>query len=123
MTKSTSGEYGQFETSPDAIEPELRTALCERRHTDRLKTNYSIDGIDRCVFEFTCYDPFSNCRYDYRGFMMDVCRNFFAKKDMLVVLDMMAMYKLNVLHLHLTDDQGWRLEIPGLPELTKVCSI
>ena len=54
---------------------------------------------------------------------MDVCRNFFPKKDLLVVLDMMAMYKLNVLHLHLTDDQGWRLEIPGLPELTKVCSI
>ena len=43
VTKSTSGEYGQFETSPDAIEPELRTALCERRQTDRLKTNYSID--------------------------------------------------------------------------------
>ena len=44
MTKSTSGGCDQFETSPDAIEPELRTALCERRQTDRLKTNYSIDG-------------------------------------------------------------------------------
>ena len=44
MTKSTSGGCDQFETSPDAIEPELRTALCERRQTDRLKTNYSIDN-------------------------------------------------------------------------------
>ena len=43
VTKSTSGGCDQFETSPDAIEPELRTALCERRQTDRLKTNYSID--------------------------------------------------------------------------------
>ena len=43
MTKSTSGGRDQFETSPDAIEPELRTALCERRQTDILKTNYSID--------------------------------------------------------------------------------
>ena len=43
MTKSTSGGGDQFETSPEAIEPELRTALCERRQTDRLKTNYSID--------------------------------------------------------------------------------
>ena len=43
MTKSTSGGCDQFETSPDAIEPELRTALSERRQTDRLKTNYSID--------------------------------------------------------------------------------
>ena len=45
MTKSTSGGCDQFETSPDAIEPELRTALCERRQTDRLKTNYSRDII------------------------------------------------------------------------------
>ena len=45
MTKSTSGGCDQFETSPDAIEPELRTALCERRQTDRLKTNYSIDSV------------------------------------------------------------------------------
>ena len=43
MTKSTSGEYGQFETSPEANDQELLTALCERRQTDRLKTNYRID--------------------------------------------------------------------------------
>ena len=47
MTKSTSGEYGQFETSPEANDQELLTALCERRQTDRLKTNYRID--DECV--------------------------------------------------------------------------
>ena len=49
MTKSTSGGCDQFETSPEAIEPELRTALCERRQTDRqtdrLKTNYRIDNM------------------------------------------------------------------------------
>ena len=49
MTKSTSGGCDQFETSPDAIEPELRTALCERRQTDRLKTNYSIDIVKQHV--------------------------------------------------------------------------
>ena len=43
MTKSTSGGCDQFETSPEAIEPELLTAFCERRQTDRLKTNYRID--------------------------------------------------------------------------------
>ena len=43
VTKSTSGGCGQFETSPEAIELEIRTALCERRQTDRLKTNYRID--------------------------------------------------------------------------------
>ena len=43
MTKSTSGGCGQFETSPETIDPELRTAFCERGQTDRLKTNYSVD--------------------------------------------------------------------------------
>ena len=44
MTKSTSGGYDQLEPSPEEIEQELRTALCERRQTDRLKPNYSIDA-------------------------------------------------------------------------------
>ena len=43
MTKSTSGGCGQFETSPEEIEQEMLTALCERRQTDRLKTNYRVD--------------------------------------------------------------------------------
>ena len=43
VTKSTSGGCGQFETSPEAIEPQLLKLFCERRQTDRLKTNYSID--------------------------------------------------------------------------------
>ena len=43
MTNSTSGGCDQFETSPEAIDQELRTAFCERRQTDRLKTNYRID--------------------------------------------------------------------------------
>ena len=52
VTKSTSGGCGQFETSPEAIEPEIRTALCERRQTDRLKTNYKIDEDDLEAFSF-----------------------------------------------------------------------
>ena len=42
------------------------------------------------------------------------------KSEILKLIDAMSMYKLNKLHLHLTDDEGWRLEIPGLPELTAV---
>jgi hexosaminidase len=59
-------------------------------------------------------------RFGYRGFMLDVARNFQPKAAVLRTLDLLARYKLNVLHLHLTDDEGWRLEIPGLPELTSV---
>lgn len=59
-------------------------------------------------------------RFDYRAVFIDVARNFHSKAAILRTLDQMGAYKLNKLHLHLTDDEGWRLEIPGLPELTQV---
>ena len=54
----------------------------------------------------------------YRGIMLDVSRNFTSKKNLLRLLDALAHYKVNRLHLHFGDDEGWRVEIPGLPELT-----
>lgn len=57
-------------------------------------------------------------RFGYRGFMLDVARNFQPKASVLRVLDLLARYKLNVLHMHLTDDEAWRIEIPSIPELT-----
>src|SRR6266446_310764 len=59
-------------------------------------------------------------RFGYRGFMLDVARNFHPKAAVLRTLDLIARYKLNVFHIHLTDDEGWRIEIPSLPELTAV---
>ncbi|GLT17293.1 beta-N-acetylhexosaminidase [Vibrio zhanjiangensis] len=59
-------------------------------------------------------------RFDYRGVMVDVARNFHSKQAIIATLEQMAAYKMNKLHLHLTDDEGWRLEIPGLPELTDI---
>lgn len=61
-------------------------------------------------------------RFGYRGVMLDVARNFQPKASVLAVIDLLARYKLNVLHLHLTEDEAWRIEIPGLPELTAVGS-
>jgi hexosaminidase len=57
-------------------------------------------------------------RFEYRGFMLDVARNFQPKAAVLRTLDLLARYKLNVLHLHLTDDEAWRIEIASIPELT-----
>jgi hexosaminidase len=59
-------------------------------------------------------------RFGYRGFMLDVARNFQPKEAVLRTLDLLSRYKLNVFHFHLTDDEGWRLDIPSLPELTAV---
>lgn len=59
-------------------------------------------------------------RFEYRGLMVDVSRNFVDKKTILKLLDVMAMYKVNKFHFHLSDDDGWRLEISDFPELTQV---
>jgi hexosaminidase len=61
-------------------------------------------------------------RFAYRGLHLDVARNFQPKVAIFRVLELMARYKLNAFHFHLTDDEGWRLEINGLPELTRVGS-
>jgi hexosaminidase len=59
-------------------------------------------------------------RYVWRGMMLDVSRHFFDEQTVRQMLDWMADYKLNRLHLHLTDDQAWRLEISRYPELTQI---
>ncbi|RDI63536.1 beta-N-acetylhexosaminidase [Nocardia pseudobrasiliensis] len=61
-------------------------------------------------------------RFQWRGCLLDVARHFRTKAEVLRFVDLLAVHKLNVLHLHLTDDQGWRLEVPGLPKLTEIAS-
>ncbi len=58
--------------------------------------------------------------FEYRGFHLDIARNFIDPASIKKLIRVMSHYKLNKLHLHLTDDEGWRLEIPSLPELTRV---
>ncbi len=68
----------------------------------------------------------SNCyvkdepRFEYRGFMFDVARNFQTKETIFKMLDAMSLYKMNRFHFHFSDDEGWRIEIPSLPELTDI---
>jgi hexosaminidase len=59
-------------------------------------------------------------RYAWRGLSLDVARHFFTVDDVKSVIGLLAHYKLNVLHLHLTDDQGWRVHLPSRPHLTRV---
>ena len=58
----------------------------------------------------------------HRGIMLDVVRNYYPVDSIYRILDIMAYHKLNVLHFHLSDDEAWRLEIPGLPQLTTIGS-
>jgi hexosaminidase len=56
--------------------------------------------------------------YSYRGVMLDVARHFFSVEEVKIYIDQLALYKINFLHLHLSDDQGWRIEIKSWPNLT-----
>lgn len=62
-------------------------------------------------------------RYAWRGFMLDEARHFHGKEKVKELLDLMARYKLNRFHWHLSDDQGWRVEIKAYPELTKIGAV
>ena len=59
-------------------------------------------------------------RFAWRGLMLDVSRHFFTKEEVKQYIDQMVRYKFNLLHMHLTDDEGWRIEIKSLPRLTTV---
>ena len=80
---------------------------------------------DPKVSEFTlpCVTIVDEPRFAYRGFMLDVSRHFFTVDEVKRMLDVMSYYKLNRFHWHLSDDQGWRVEIKKYPRLTTVGSI
>jgi hexosaminidase len=71
-------------------------------------------------FTLSCLTLEDAPRFGFRGLHVDVARNFQSKETLLRILDLMAFYKLNRLLLYTTEDEGWRLEIEGLPELTEV---
>jgi hexosaminidase len=61
-----------------------------------------------------------NPEYSYRGAMLDVSRHFFSVEDVKRYIDLISYYKINVFHIHLSDDQGWRIEIKSWPKLTEI---
>jgi hexosaminidase len=72
------------------------------------------------AWSLPCLDIEDRPRFGWRGMHLDVGRNFMPKESVLKFLDLMALHKLNVFHWHLTEDQGWRIEIKRYPKLTQV---
>ena len=70
------------------------------------------------ILEIPTGSIIDNPNFGYRGSMLDVSRHFFSVADVKRYIDLISMYKMNVLHLHLSDDQGWRIEIKSWPNLT-----
>ena len=77
-------------------------------------------AVKAVKWEIPCVNILDYPRFGWRGLMLDVSRHFFSKEFVEMYIDEMVKYKFNVFHWHLTDDQGWRIQIKGLPELTKV---
>ena len=75
------------------------------------------------AWQLPCVSVNDGPRFGYRGLMVDVCRHFFSIDEMKKIVDVMALHKLNTLHWHLTEDQGWRIEIKKYPKLTEVGSM
>jgi hexosaminidase len=75
-----------------------------------VKANWTVPGVTITDFP----------RFAWRGLMLDVSRNFFTKEEVKQYIDEMARFKYNTFHWHLTDDNGWRIEIKSLPRLTEV---
>ena len=93
------------------------TQLLPREYFAEEKQN----GAD--AWSIHCMEIADRPHLGHRGYMLDIARHFFNKNEVKKILDIMAMYKLNRFHWHLTDDQGWRIEIPEYPKLTEVGAI
>ena len=76
-----------------------------------------VNGI---AWKAPCVSVTDYPRFGWRGLMLDVSRHFFTKEEVKKYMVQMARYKYNTLHLHLSDDQGWRIEIKSLPQLTSI---
>jgi hexosaminidase len=77
-------------------------------------------AVKEIKWQLPCVEIMDHPRFGWRGLMLDVARHFFTKQEVKTFIDDMVRYKFNLLHWHLTDDEGWRIEIKGLPKLTEV---
>ena len=82
-----------------------------------IESAYPVASINWIV---PCAEIMDKPRFGWRGLMLDVARHFFTKAEVKKFIDDMVRYKYNLLHLHLTDDEGWRIEIKGFPRLTEI---
>lgn len=84
---------------------------------EQIERNYTFN--EEVEWTVPCVTVTDAPRFQYRGLMLDVARHYFDKEEIKVLLDRMALYKLNKFHWHLTDNEGWRIEIKRYPKLTQ----
>lgn len=85
-----------------------------------LPPNVMAGKMEAGTYEIPVMEIIDEPAYEYRGFMLDVCRHFFTVEEVKRIIDVMSYYKMNAFHWHLSEDQGWRMEVPKWPKLTTV---
>ncbi|MEV5537890.1 beta-N-acetylhexosaminidase [Saccharopolyspora shandongensis] len=123
-TESAPGGY-RAEIRPDGVEVVAHDAAGAHHAAQTLRQllgpaayRSALIHYGRCLLP--CGRVEDRPRFAWRGCHLDVARHFMPKREVLRFVELLAMHKLNVLHLHLTDDQGWRVEVPRFPNLTRV---
>lgn len=118
LENSENSEAYKLSITQEAIEltaPENAGIFYAVQSLRALISNRDSENLELSTVQIEDYPAF-----EYRGMHLDVARNFQQKESVTRLLDIMGLYKLNKFHFHLTDDEGWRLAIEGLPELTEV---
>lgn len=95
-------------------------AAGEKGYSNALTTLYQM--LAQGSGEISCCEIEDAPRYEYRGFMLDVCRHFFSAEEVKRIIEQAALLKLNAFHWHLSNDQGYRIESERFPELNRISS-
>lgn len=120
--KKLSNEAYTLDISPQeiVIKASAEAGFFYALETIKQLINSDSKNLDKAKLELPSLHIEDEPRFSYRGVMLDVSRFFIPKETVLKVMDVMANLKLNTLHLHLVDDNGWRVEIKKYPKLTEV---
>ena len=119
-SSETSKEFYQLRINEKGIEIKSNTEEGLYRGLTTLKQVVIFSDVKNNIKKLSTGVINDFTSYEYRGSMMDVARHFFDVEDVKRYIDVLSLYKFNFLHLHLSDDQGWRIEINKWPKLTTI---
>jgi hexosaminidase len=120
MAPTATGLFYGAQTLRQLLPPEIYSSNAWKKEGGQASSFAMVSADRQPAWEISTVEIRDFPRFGWRGVMLDVSRYFFGKEFMLRYIDMMAVHKLNVLHWHLIDDAGWRIEIKKYPKLTEI---
>ena len=120
LPEKTSSDQESYILSIDEEGIQIQTCSASGAFYACISAAQLINGSNGELAELSIKDQ---PKHIWRGFLLDTCRSFYSTTFIKKMLDACALHKLNIFHWHLTDDQGWRFEVPGYPKLTETGSV